>query len=121
MTYDIATEIVDELARILDTRAIVTLDLDEALNAVNAGRNAVFLQPPDVDYQTDHAIACTWRIYVVPGESDRLRGWRTIDELVDSIRDAINVTRSTPYDWTPTNQGSPLIAFELTATTHHDL
>lgn len=121
MTHAIATEIVDELARALDTLAIVTLDMEEAVNAVNAGRHVVFLQPPDVDYTTDHAIVCTWRIYVIPGESDRIIGWHIIDALVDIIRDAINVTRSTPYDWTPTNQGSPLIAFELTATTHHDL
>lgn len=99
---------------------LATLDPGEALAAVQAGTSAVLIGPPAVEYDTDYHATATWQLLAVPGLADRQTTWDRVDTLVAQLRQVLDVTDARPYDWSPDN-GVPLVAVEVTATTDHDI
>lgn len=115
---DLATTITEALN---DNYTTVTIHTDEALNAVHAGVPAILIAPPTVDLDTSHHATATWTITVVPGSDDRETSWNDLDSLLTRIQAGLNIDRAEPRDWQPDTASNPLIAYQLTITTDHDL
>lgn len=58
----------------------------------------------------------------MPGSSDRDTGWAQLDAILATLAatDGIDGTTARPADWQPANS-APLIAYDLTITTDHNL
>lgn len=106
---------------VIDPTPVVTIATDEALNAVHAGLHAVLVTPPRVEYDTRYHATATWTLMVVPGSADRSTSWQEADTLLGLIRTVLDIDQADPYDWQPDSTSGPLIAFQLTLTTDHDL
>lgn len=96
-----------------------TLDPVEAIAAVQAGEAVVLVTPPKVSYPTYHQAEAEWTLYAVPGLATRAETWDAIDDIVEQLRVVLDVDEVRPYDWQPDN-GAPMVAAEITVTTHHD-
>lgn len=105
----------------LDPAPVVTIHTDDALNAAASGLHAVLVTPPRVEFDTTHHATATWTLMVVPGSADRDTSWTEADQLLGLIRDALDIDQAQPHDWQPDTGGIPLLAYQLTLTTDHDL
>lgn len=124
MDRAIALELVDTATAALTAQGLdavlVTTDQEKALNAAAAGDDTVFIGPPAVEYDTYRHATATWTAYIVAAPRNRAESWTRADELVAALRVPLGIDDTRPYDWQP-DDGEPLIAYEATFTTDHDL
>lgn len=119
---ELAGVIADHLhANVDDPAPLVTLNADEAVNAVAAGIHACLINPPRLEFDTRHHATATWTLTLVPGSADRDTSWTEADELLEALRHAVDVDTVDPIDWKPDGAPIPLVAYRVTITTDHDL
>jgi hypothetical protein len=100
---DVVAEITGNLIAAAIDNATVTLDLLQVPAALPNGP-AVVVQPPRVEYTATMAGSvtdATWEVFVIAGPvADRLAAWRTIDKVMDALKDPMNIDSAEPATFT---------------------
>jgi hypothetical protein len=120
-TYTAAQELKTELGTVLDETATV-VDLDPALinSALTAGRQAIVVRPPVVNYPTRFAAEADWTLILVPGITDLARAWGALDAMLADVMQAVDVDTVTPSQY-QTAGGTLYPAFSVTFTQPYNL
>ncbi|MGJ9424731.1 hypothetical protein ACHABX_02670 [Nesterenkonia halotolerans] len=132
MSFDMlasARELLDDLAAhaagggLPADAALFTLDVNEAANALDAGRSIVTVGPPDAALPTSAAVDVTWTVMVAAGPyHDYLRGWAALDKVAGAIiSPPTDVENVRAISWQPLQGSRAYPAYQLTITTAEDL
>ena len=116
-TYQAALEVMSALAPKLEAlEVIVTIDQQQAQSAIDAGAACVYIGVPDINDMAASMLELDFQILIIsPSRVDKATAWRSLDQLVAAVDEAIGLDAARAYDWR-TPHGDTYPAFDATYT-----
>jgi hypothetical protein len=112
---DLTAEIIGVLVAEGIDNATATADLLKVPAALHNGP-VVVVQPPKLKFLGYAATEATWELFVIAGPpADRLAAWRTIDAVVQALREPMSIDDAEPATFDHPGM-QPHAAFVLTFT-----
>lgn len=96
--------------------AVVTIDPVEAAAALGGGLPTVVVQPPTAAFPTWTMTDFEWSVVVIAPTQNVLEAWPTLSNLIDQLREPLELNRATLTMWQPP-QGAAWPCAHLTLTT----
>lgn len=100
--------------------AVVTIDPLEAAAALGGGLPTVVVQPPTAEFPTWTMTEYEWSVVVIAPVQNVLEAWPTLSNLIDQLREPLELDRAQLTMWQPPTGNAWPCALLTTTTTEID-